>query len=265
VAEEDEADQHIMDSDDDDDGPEMIETLEAPEDAKVIYVRDFLDVLKEEKDRAGVESAFSALPMVARRQLALDHPALGAELVDVLFDWENEFDDPALDQHRRASLAASLVARPDPLVQHLCNAFSRDGLQPYRKNLVLQALADARDELPLAGRLLVARHAFSSLLPSPAAIRCQDVTVRVPMILFFAQTLCSLPPESISGGMVAGYLEALADMGSGVDAGTEQTARYALSKVMAAVGDSPRLGHDADVRTGAGHVRDWMVAIEAMR
>jgi len=254
-----------IDSDDDDDDLEPIETMAPPEEAKVIYVRDFLETLREEKEHASVKAAFQILPAVAQRQLAMDHPKVGEELLEVVFNWENVFEDPTLDQLRKSSMTAALVARPEPLGAYLCQMFDDNCIQPYRKNLLLDVLSNARDKLPLSGRLVIAQASFSLLMRNESSIRDQDIIVWVPMILYFAQTLCCLPPESVTSPMVAKYLGALAELGPGVDAAIEQTVQYALTKVMDALGESPRLGQDEDVRASAGRVRDWMTQVRALR
>ncbi len=101
-----------VDSDDDDDSDlEPIESLEPPPESKVRYLRDFLEGLPEMKDHSDAERAFRELPAVARRQLEHEHSAVGKELMEAVFLWENEFNDPVLDTHRRNSLTAVVSTR----------------------------------------------------------------------------------------------------------------------------------------------------------
>ena len=89
--------------------------------------------------------------------------------------------------------------------------------------------------------------------------------MRIPMIMFVSRLLCTLPAEMLTEEMVVGFVAALTNLeAKSVDSGTEQTARYALGSVLAAIGDR-RLANVPNVRKSIMDARDWVLAIEGGR
>ncbi len=250
----------VVDSDDDSD-LEPVESLDPPVDSKIKYLRNFLEDVPGMKEHAEVLEAFQALPRIARRQLVHEHLSLGEQLLDYVFLWENEFDDPALDRHRRAALTSVVATRPVDYLRPFCLMFHRDQVQPYRKNDVLEVLGEVSKELDLKGLGLMAETVFSSLVLHEGTVADQDVTVRIPLILFLSQTICSLPPEMVTEEMLLTFLGSVRGLRH-VDGATEQTICYALSSVMASLGTkkiSPR------VREGVTQARNWILAMQMER
>ncbi len=115
----------IQDSDDDSD-LEPIESLSAPKDTKVKYVRDFLEGLPDMKTHSEVVDAFETLPTIVRHQLKLEHEDVAKEVLDNVFFWENEFDDAKLDLARKAALCSVVETRPEDTLTPLCLLFHQD-------------------------------------------------------------------------------------------------------------------------------------------
>ncbi len=250
-----------IDSDDSSSDLEPIEALEPPTESKIKYIRNFLELLPEMKERDDVAAAFDALPNIVRHQLKHEHVSVGNQLIDVAFFWENEFEDPQLDRGRKASLVSVVSTRPCDYARPLCLLFHRDQVQPYRKNLILQVLEESSKALNLKDLQLMVETVFDSLVLHEGSVAEQDVVVRIPMILFMGQMIRSLPPELVKEDMLLSFLGSVRGLGQ-VDAATEQTICYALSGVMSSLGDakiSPR------VREGVSEARNWILAMQMQR
>ena len=252
----------VIDSDDDDSSDlEQIESLDPVKETKIKYLRNFLEDVPEMKGHEEVLQAFQALPNITRNQLVHEHVSVGLQILDFVFLWENEFEDPVLDKLRKTSLVSVVATRPVDYVRPFCLMFHRDHVQPYRKNIILEVLGEASKELDLKNLQLLTETVFSSLLLHDGTVAEQDVTVRIPLILFLSQTICRLPPQMVTEDMLLGFMASVKNLAH-VDGATEQTVCYSLNAVMTALGQtkiSPK------VREGVIEARNWILAMQMNR
>merc|ERR1719273_272907 len=140
--------------------------------------------------------AFKVLPNIIRHQLIYDHSQVGKDIMDVVFRWENDFDQPLLDEYRKNNLCAILKTKTEGNVEHFCQYFHGESyIQPYRKNLILDVLSTVAKDIPLKQLDILAKSAFNYILYDEDCLKKQDVTVKIPLILFFSNLLCNTLPR----------------------------------------------------------------------
>lgn len=252
---------HVIsdDEDDDDDSDlEPIDNLEADEQSKIKFLRNFLELFPEMDKYDDVSSALVVLPNIIRHQLALEHPDIGKELLDSVFFYENEFSSTKIEASRKECLGDVLKTHLDGNIQHFVQYFHSDKLQPWRKNLVLDVVYDTAKGASLAELQTIARCVFRQLLREERTLNDQDSIVRVPFLLFLGRVLCLLPEVMVEEEMVVKYLSALTNLRD-VDGATEQTVKYSLNNVMNAIG---HLQFSPSVRDGLRDTREWLAAID---
>merc|ERR1712136_346072 len=139
---------------------------------KIVYIRDFLEKLPEIKTYDETATVLKTLPNVIQHQLKFDHEQVGKDILDAVFRWENDFDQPILDEYRKNNLCSILNTKT------------------------------------------------------------QDVTVKIPLILFFSNILSNtLPRIMIKEKMVISYLKCLTQI-EDESASTEQAAMYAIHNLV---------------------------------
>ena len=249
------------DSDDDDDDLEPIDDLEPPKENKIKYIRNFLEDLPVMKTHDEVMAAFNVLPSIIKNQLGFEHPKLGHELIDFIFVWENEFEDPKLDETQKMSLCSILVTKPVGNVDHFLNHFNKNQLQSYKKSLVLDVISTVSKQLSLVDLQHLARCAFNQLLLDETSISAQDLIVRIPLIMTLLRLLCLLREQLVEEQMVVKFMKSVSSM-SDVDAATEQTICYALNNIMNNIG-SYKIS--SDMQSSICDTRDWLLAIQSRR
>ena len=253
-----------VDSDDDDDDDlEPIESMDVPENnekTKIVYIRDYLEKLPELKTYDDNLSAFKALQPVIKHQLKYDHVQVGKDLLDAVFRWENDFDQPLLDEYRKNNLCTILQTKTESNVEHFCNYFHGiTQLQPYKKNLILDVLSTVSKELPLKQLGTLANAAFDNILYDENCIKAQDVTVRIPLILFFSNLLSNtLPKIMVREQMVVSYLKCLTRI-EGESASTEQAALYAINSL---VGALEGFQFSENVQSSISDTRTWLCRLK---
>ena len=250
-----------FDSDDDDSDLEPIESLEPPAEKKIKYIRQFLEQAPETKEHKELVKMFSGISDVIRHQLALDHADVGRQLLSYTFLWENEFDDPKLDDLRKMAMITVLETKLEGNVEHVCQLFHGDHVQPYRKNLLLDVLSKSSKSLSLKDLQFLSVCVFSRLLISDDTIAKQDVTVQIPFIMFLSRTICHLPEELVTENMMVSFMRGLSSL-KNVDGATEQTICFALNNVMSVVGHKQ---FSVDANVTMRKTRDWLLAIQANR
>merc|ERR1711997_260702 len=203
------------------------------EKSKIVYIRDYLEKLPELKTYDDNLSAFKALQPVIKHQLKYDHVQVGKDLLDAVFRWENDFDQPILDEYRKNNLCTILKTKTEGNVDHFCQYFhGMQQLQPYKKNLILDVLTTVSKELPLKQLEVLANSAFNHILYDENCIKTQDVTVKIPLILFFSNLLSNtLPKLMVKEEMVISYLKCLTQIEND-SASTEQAAMYAIHNLV---------------------------------
>ena len=251
------------DDDSDDDDLKPIESMDVPMASKIRYLRDFLEKFPEMEAHSEVKSSFLAVPSVIKNQLALEHPSMGEELIDLVFLWENQFEDAVLDEARKSSLESILVSKADGNVQHLCRLFHREHVQPYRKNIVFEVITRAVPKLTLVDLRTVTKSVFQLLLIRPEVIQEQDLTVRIPFVVFLGNLLTASPEVMLEEQHVADFLRSLTKLRK-LDAATEQAVKYSVNKVMTNVGDK-RILSSPKVRECIAETRDFLLAVESNR
>ena len=252
---------HVVsdDEDDDDDSDlEPIDNLEADNQSKIKFLRNFLELFPEMDKYDDVSSALVVLPNIIRHQLALEHPDIGKELLDSVFFYENEFSSTKIEASRKECLGDVLRTHLEGNIQHFVQYFHSDKLQPWRKNLVLDVVYDTAKRAPLVELQAIARCVFRQLLREDRTLNDQDSIVRVPFLLFLGRVLCLLPEAMVEEEMVVKYLSALTNLRD-VDGATEQTVKYSLNNVMNAIG---HLQFTPSVRDGLRDTREWLAAID---
>ena len=252
------------DSDDDESDLEPIETMDVAKKASsVTYLRHFLEKFVEMENFDDVKDAFCAVPGLVKHQLALEHAEIGENLLDLIFMWENQFENAELDEARKASLESIVVTRPEGNVRHLCRLFHREHVQPYRKNLVFEVLTRAAPKWSLVDLRDATQDVFRLLVPHPSIINDQDLIVRIPFIAFLSNLIRSNPDTMVEERHVVDFLNAVTRLRN-ADGATEQTVCYAVAQVMKHVGDRELL-KSADVKDGIAETRDWILAVRSNR
>jgi hypothetical protein len=248
-------------SDDDDSDLEPIDTLDAPSENNIKFLRHFLEQFPEIEKFEETRSALSALPGVIRHQLALEHPEIGKEILESVFLWENQFEAAELDDIRKGCLGTVLKTHLEGNLQHFLQFFHRDQMQPWRKNLVLDVVVNVAKEASLKDLQTIARATFRQLLLDDRSLNDQDTIVKIPFVLCLGRILCLLPGVMLEEEMVVKYLSALSNLRH-VDGATEQTVKYSLNNVMSAIG---HLHLSGAVQNGIRDTREWLLAIENSR
>ena len=249
----------VPDDDDDDDSDlEPIDSLDAEKPTKIKFLRNFLELFPEMDKYDDISSALVVLPNIIRHQLSLEHPEIGKELLDTVFFYENEFSSTKIEASRKECLCDVLKSHLEGNIQHFVHYFHKDKLQPWRKNLVLDVVYDTAKRAPLVELQTIARCVFRQLLREESTLNDQDSIVRVPFVLFLGRVLCLLPEAMVEEEMVVRYLSALTNLRD-VDGATEQTVKYSLNNVMAAI---QHLQFTPSVRDGLRDTKEWLAAID---
>ena len=255
----------IDSDDDDDDDLTPIESMDVPDNdpkTKIVYIRDFLEKLPEIKTYDETATVLKILPNVIRYQLKFDHEQVGKDILDAVFRWENDFDQPILDEYRKTNLCTILITKTEGNVDHFCQYFhGMQQLQPYKKNLILDVLTTVSKELPLKQLEVLANSAFNHILYDENCIKTQDVTVKIPLILFFSNILSNtLPRIMIKEKMVISYLKCLTQI-QDESASTEQAAMYAIHNL---VGSLEGFQFSETVQASISDTRTWLCRLRSM-
>ena len=256
---------NIVDSDDDEDDLQPIESMDVPDHdqkTKIVYIRDFLEKLPEIKTYDETATVLRNLPNVIKYQLVFDHEQVGKDLLDAVFRWENDFDQPILDEYRKTNLCTILRTKTEGNVDHFCKYFHGiTQLQPYKKNLILDVLSTVSKELPLKQLEVLANSAFNHILYDENCIKTQDVTVKIPLILFFSNILSNtLPRVMVKEQMVISYLKCLTQI-ENESSSTEQTALYAIHNL---VGSLEGFQFSETVQESISDTRTWLCRLKNM-
>ena len=259
--------QQRIDSDDDDDDDDLkpIESMDVPDHdpkTKIVYIRDFLEKLPEIKTYDETTTVLKMLPNVIQHQLIFDHEQVGKDLLDAVFRWENDFDQPILDEYRKNNLCTVLKTKTEGNVEHFCKYFHGiNQLQPYKKNLILDVLTTVSKEVPLKQLEVLANSAFNHILYDENCIKTQDVTVKIPLILFFSNILSNtLPRVMVKEKMVISYLRCLTQI-ENESASTEQAALYAIHNL---VGSLEGFQFSETVQASISDTRTWLCRLKNM-
>lgn len=254
-----------IDSDDDEDDDDLkpIETLDVPpqnETTKIVYVRDFLEKLPEFKTYDEMSEALKTLPNIIKHQLLYDHGQVGIDVLNAVFRWENDFDQPLLDEYRKNNLCTILKTKTEGNVEHFCKYFHGESqLQPYKKNLILDVLSTVSKDIPLKQLEVLANSAFHHILYDENCVKSEDVTVKIPLILFFSNLMCNtLPRIMVKEDMVISYLRCLTQI-EGESAATEQTARYAIHNLIGAL---EGFQFSENVQASISDTRTWLCRLQ---
>ena len=252
-----------VDSDDDeDDDLKPIESLDVPQHkaTKIVYIRDFLEKLPELKTYDETAEVLKVLPNVIKHQLIYDHGQVGQDILDAVFRWENDFDQPILDEYRKSNLCTILKTRTEGNVEHFCKYFHGESyLQPYKKNIILDVLSTVSKDIPLKQLGILANSAFSYIMYDENCVKTQDVTVKIPLILFFSNLLCNtLPRVMVKEDMVISYLRCLTQI-EGESVATEQAARYAIHSL---VGTLEGFQFSDNVQSSISDTRTWLCRLQ---
>ena len=255
----------IDSDDDDDDDLKPIESMDAPnhdDKTKIVYIRDFLEKLPELKTYDDTAMALKNLPNVIKHQLIYDHEQVGRDILDAMFRWENDFDQPILDDYRKNNLCTILKTKTEGNVDHFCKYFhGLSQLQPYKKNLILDVLSTVSKDISLKQLGILANSAFHHILYDENCIKTQDVTVKIPLILFFSNLLSNtLPKLMVKEEMVISYLRCLTQI-EGESASTEQTALYAIHNL---VGSLEGFQFSENVQSSISDTRTWLCRLQNM-
>lgn len=229
---------------------------------KIVYIRDFLEKLPEIKTYDETATVLRNLPNVIKYQLVFDHEQVGKDLLDAVFRWENDFDQPILDEYRKTNLCTILRTKTEGNVDHFCKYFHGiTQLQPYKKNLILDVLSTVSKELPLKQLEVLANSAFNHILYDENCIKTQDVTVKIPLILFFSNILSNtLPRVMVKEQMVISYLKCLTQI-ENESSSTEQTALYAIHNL---VGSLEGFQFSETVQESISDTRTWLCRLKNM-
>ena len=268
-----------VDSDDDDDDLEPIESnhIDHNPEIKVTinYIRDFLDNREDIKTYEEVEHALKRLPLIINNQLKFEHPSLSKEILDSMFSWENDFEQPVLDQYRHRSLC-SIIKSTDKnaVTEHFCMLFHNRGTQPYKQSLILDVLSTVSKEVPLKQLIDISKCAFNIILNDECSIQKADVTVKIPMVLFFSRLLGNtLPKECVEESMVISYLNCLKQLditddnkgGNSSSAALEQTVRYAvynLNDVLTRLQFKNQSVAISSLQTSISDTKSWLMKLQ---
>ena len=256
---------NLVDSDDDEDDLQPIESMDVPHHdhkTKIVYVRDFLEKLPEIKTYDETVTVLRTLPNVIKHQLIFDHEQVGKDLLDALFRWENDFDQPILDEYRKTNLCSILKTKMEGNVDHFCKYFHGiTQLQPYKKNLILDVLSTVSKVVTLKQLEFLANSAFNHILYDEDCIKTQDVTVKIPLILFFSNILSNtLPRVMVKEQMVISYLKCITQI-ENESASTEQAALYAIHHL---VGSLEGLQFSETVQASISDTRTWLCRLQSM-
>ena len=259
--------ENSIDSDDDneDDDLKPIESMDVPDHnqiTKIVYIRDFLEKLPELKTYDETATAFKTLPNVIKHQLIYDHEQVGRDILDAVFRWENDFDQPIFDEYRKNNLCTILKTKTEGNVEHFCKYFhGLNQLQPYKKNLILDVLSTVSKEIPLKQLGVLANSAFHHILYDENCIKAQDVTVKIPLILFFSNLLSNtMPRVMVKEQMVISYLRCLTQIET-ESASTEQTALYAIHSLVASL---EGFQFSENVQSSISDTRTWLCRLKSM-
>ena len=248
------------DDDDDDDDLNPIETIEAPVKCDIAYIRDFIETLNEKKTYDEVVSTFSNLPNVIKFQLQHEHQQVGLDLLKILVTWENEFDSPEIELHRKTSLCNALKANVESNSKFLCSFIPKDETRVPQQLLILEVLSKVASQANLTELQALARIAFQDLL-QPGLFESREVPVRIPLILFYHRLLCTLPTQMIQSEMVVAYLNSLTSM-TNVDKALEQTISFSLHHLVDRLRDIQLLQNDQtqseDLSSQMSNLRSWL-------
>ena len=249
----------VIDEDDDDD-LEPIESLEAPVQSTVAYLRDFIETLSEETTYDEKLANFSALPIVVKHQITHEHPQVGMDLLNLLVKWENDFDCVQMEVLRKRSLCNTLLSKMDGNVQHLCSMLPQDSTRVPQQILILDVLSTTASEASLSNLQILAQASFNIMLQVDL-FETRDVPVRVPAIIFFHRLLSTLPIQMVRSEMINNYLKALSYM-TNVDKATEQTISYSLHNLMDRMRHVQFANEDEtkspNLSAGLAEMRAWM-------
>ena len=247
------------DDEDDDDDFEPIETLDAPVKCDVAYLRDFIETLSEDKPYTEKLANFAALPNIVKHQIKHEHPKVGAELLNLLVYWENDFDSTEMEMLRKRSLCNTLSSKMEGNVQILSSLFPKEPTRVPQQILIIDVLSTAASEANLANLQILCKAAFENMLQIDF-FETRDVPVRVPSILFFHRLLSTMPVQMIRSDMVNSYLKALSYM-TKVDKATEQAVAYSMHNLMDRFRDIQFSNDEAkndDLSAGLTEMRSWM-------
>ena len=255
----------LIDSDDDDDDLQPIESMDVPDHdqkTKIVYIRDFLEKLPEIKTYDETATVLKTLPNVIKHQLLCDHEQVGKDILDAIFRWENDFDQPILDEYRKTNLCTILETKTEGNVDHFCKYFHGiSQLQPYKKNLILDVLTTVSKTISLKQLDVLAHSAFNHILYDENSIKNQDVTVKIPLILFFSNILSNtLPRVMVKEQMVISYLKCLTQIEND-SASTEQAAMYAIHNL---VGSLEGFQFSETVQASISDTRTWLCRLKNM-
>ena len=251
-----------IDDDDDDDDLDPIETLDAPTKCQIAYIRDFIDVLKEDKPYDEKLSLFQSLPNVVLHQLKLEHPQVGRDLLDLLVQWTNDFDCPLIEKCRKSSLCNALLSRMDGNVQHLCASLVQKSTSVPVQALLLDVLSNVANQTSLSDLQTLSKAAFDILHLD--LFRSPQVPIRIPLILFYHRLLSIMPLGMIRAEMLNAYLKALTSLGDdtgNIDKATEQTIAYSLHHLMPKLRDVQLASPESDkerISQGLNSMRSWL-------
>jgi len=252
----------LDDDDDDDDDLDPIETLDAPTKCQIAYIRDFVDVLNEDKPYEEKLDLFQSLPNVVLHQLKLEHPQVGKDLLDLLVHWTNDFDCPLIEKCRKSSLCNALLSRMDGNVQHLCASLVQKSTSVPVQALILDVLSNVANQASLSDLQTLSRAAFDILHLD--LFRSPQVPIRIPLILFYHRLLSIMPLGMIHAEMLNAYLKALTSLGDDVgniDKSTEQTIAYSLHHLMPKLRDVQLASQESDkerISQGLNSMRSWL-------
>ena len=248
------------DDDDTDDDLQPIESIEAPEKCDIAYVRDFIETLNEKKTYDEVVGTFSNLPNVIKFQLQHEHQQVGLDLLNILVTWENEFDSPEIELHRKASLCNALKANVESNSKFLCSFIPKDETRVPQQLLILEVLSKVASQANLTELQALAKIAFHDML-QPGLFESREVPVRIPLILFYHRLLCTLPTQMIQSEMVMAYLNSLTSM-TNVDKALEQTISFSLHHLVDRLRDIQLLQNDEsqneDLSSKMSDLRSWL-------
>ncbi len=255
------AKRQISDDDDDDSDLEPIESLDAPVENNIKFLRNFLEKFPELEKYDEVKSALITLPNLIQHQLGLEHEDIGREVLESVYFFENQFDATDLDDSRKTCLGTVLKTHLPGNLQHFVEFFHREHVQPWRKNLVLDVVYNVSKEASLKDLQTIARCVFRQLLVDERTLNDQDAIVRIPFVLFLGRVICLLPEIMVEEEMVVKYLSSLTNLRD-VDGATEQTVKYSLNNVMRVIG---HLQFTPKVNDSIRDTREWLMDIEAAR
>ena len=109
---------------------------------------------------------------------------------------------------------------------------------------------------------ILANSAFHHILYDENCIKTQDVTVKIPLILFFSNLLSNtLPKLMVKEEMVISYLRCLTQI-EGESASTEQTALYAIHNL---VGSLEGFQFSENVQSSISDTRTWLCRLQNMQ